>query len=367
MTEAAHLVLRELGFAEHGGAFLDGYSLSVPSGTIHAVMSPNMRVCQVVANLVAGFERPHHGQIELGGRDLLLRGPGRRGMMTIRPDLALFPDMSVFGNIAFPLEQQRHETAEVRRRVEALAAEIEIGIDLLPRRPADIPPEACIRVALARALAGDPQVLVLERPLATLAIAARLAFLPDLRRLLRKLRLTTLLVTDDLQEAMVIADAISILIDGRELQNGTAETIFKRPVNALVARLAGPCNLLPVTIETTGGLTAIHSPMLQGGSATLPRDRSPIGIEAGPALLAVRPEAVRLFLGIRRFDVLADGVIADVIPHGNSAQIRVTLDQYMQGMLADVPLPAPMPLEIGRRATVGWNRGDMHLLAREPM
>lgn len=362
MTVTDHLELRDLRFSERGTILLDGYSVRVPAGMLHAVVTPDPRLCQVIANLVAGFERAHHGHVEIGGRDLSLRGPGRRGVMTIRPDLALFPDMSVFDNIAFPLEQQRHGASEIRRRVERLAAEIEIGGEQLRKRPGEIAIDMRIRVALARALAAEPQVLVLERPLHTLTIAGRLSFLPEMRRLLRQSRLTTLLVTDDLQEAMVMADALSVVVDGRELQNDSAETIFKRPANAVVALLAGPCNLLPVTAATLSGQTTIHGPMLQGGAALLPRDRTPIGIEDGPALLAVRPEAVRLFLGIRRFDVLADGIITDVMPHGNSAQIRVTLDQYPQGMLADVPLPAPMPLEIGRRATIGWNRGDMHLL-----
>ncbi|WP_374371888.1 ABC transporter ATP-binding protein [Dongia sp.] len=365
MTETAHLELRDLRFSERGTILLDGYSVRVSAGMVQAVVSPDTRLCQLIANLVAGFERVHHGQIEIGGRDLSLRGPGRRGVMTIRPDLALFPDMSVFANIAFPLEQQRHGAAEIRRRVERLAAEAGIGSEHLEKKPGDMAPDMCIRVALARALAGEPQVLVLERPLHILTIAGRLGFLPEMRRLLRQSRITTLLVTDDLQEAMVLADSLSVVIGGRELQNDSAEAIFKRPANATVARLAGACNLLPVRAATLAGQTTIHGAMLQGGAALLPRDRTPIGIEDGPALLAVRPEAVRLFLGIRRFDVLADGIIADVMPHGSSAQIRVTLDQYPQGMLADVPLPAPMPLEIGRRATVGWNRGDMHLLAPE--
>lgn len=366
MVGTHHLVLRDLQFSERAQRLLDGYGASIPSGGLHAIVAPDIRVCQVLADLVAGFERPSRGHIELDGRDLALRGPGRRGVMSVRADLALFPRLTGFANIAFALEQQRHAPDEVRRRVERLSDEVGLDKVSLSLLPSDMPAEERIRVALARALAAEPSILLLERPLQSLSAPGRLGFLPELRRLLRQFRITTILITDNLTEGMIGADEISVIMNGRELQRGGPEAIYQRPANATVARLAGACNLVPVTLEIDEGQITIRADLLQGGRATLPRERLPVDLAPGPALLMVRPEAVKLFLGIRRFDLLAEGVIADVMPHGNGAQIRVTLDQYPRGMLADVPLPAPMPLEIGRRATLGWNRGDFHLLPPEP-
>lgn len=365
MTQVAKLALREITCVERDEMLLDRISLEIGAGAVRAVIATDPAACPIIADLVSGFRRPQHGTIELDGRDLALRGPGRRGVMSIRADLALFPGMTGFANIAFPLEQHQHAAAEIKRRVETLAAEIGISAADLGRKPAEMAPEIRCRVALARAIAAEPQVLVLERPLASLSVAARLGFLPEMRRLLQQFGLTTLLVTDDLHEAMILAQEMSVVVEGHEVQSGPAEAIYKRPVNATVARLAGACNLLAVKVETSDGQIVIMGAMLQGGRAELPRDRQSIGVEQGDALLMVRPEAVRLFLGIRRFDVLAEGIIADVIPHGNGARIRVALDRHPQGMLADVPLPAPMPLEIGRRATVGWNRADLYLLPPE--
>lgn len=368
MAESHHLILRELAFAVGPRRILADYSLDVPSGGIAAIVAPDASDCRALADLVAGFQRPQGGRIEIDGRDLALRGPGRRNVMSVRGDLALFPAMSAFSNVAFPLEQQhRHGADEIRRRVEQLASAVGLdnaALEVLPNR---LRPEQQLRLALARALAAEPQVLLLERPLHALPIAARLGFLPELRRLLRQVKTTILLVTDDLTEAMVVADVISVVMDGRELQKGGAEAIFKRPANVTIARLAGTCNLVPVAIEAKDGQIVMRAGILQGGQAILPDTGSRGELNSVDAVLMVRPEAVRLFLGIRRFDVLAEGVIADVMPHGNGAQIRVTLDQYPRGMLAEVPLPAPMPLEIGRRATLGWNREDCHLLPPEQL
>lgn len=368
MVASHHLVLRDLGFVARSRHLLDGYNLDVPSGGIAAIVAPETGLCQVLADLVAGFERPQRGHIEIDGRDLALRGPGRRGIMSVRADLALFPGMTGQANIAFPLEQQqRHGAAEIERRVNQLADAVGIDDSVLRAMPADLQPEHQIRLALARALAAEPQVLLLERPLNGLPIASRLGFLPELRRLLRQFRITTLLVTDDLNEAMVLADDISVVMAGQEVQRGGAEAIYKRPANITIARLAGACNLVPVAVEAKDGQIIIRAGILQDGQAILPDTGTAGELKSVDAVLMVRPEAVRLFLGIRRFDVLAEGVIADVMPHGNGAQIRVTLDQYPRGMLAEVPLPAPMPLEIGRRATLGWNREDCHLLPPEPL
>lgn len=368
MVASHHLVLRDLGCTAANRRLLDGYSLDVPAGGIAAIVAPETGLCQTLADLVAGFERLQQGHIEIDGRDLALRGPGRRGIMSVRAELALFPGMSGETNIAFPLEQQqRHNAAEIKRRVQQLAEAVGIGDAVLTALPTNLPPEQQIRLALARALAAEPQVLLLERPLNGLSVASRLGFLPELRRLLRQFKLTTLLVTDDLNEAMVLADDISVVMNGSEVQKGSADSIYKRPGNVTIARLAGACNLVPVAIEAKEGQIIIRASILQGGQAILPDTGAVSELKSVDAVLMVRPEAVRLFLGIRRFDVLAEGVIADVMPHGNGAQIRVTLDQYPRGMLAEVPLPAPMPLEIGRRATLGWNREDCHLLPPEPL
>lgn len=368
MVASHHLVLRDLGVAAGARRLLDGYSIGVPSGGIAATVAAEAGLCPILADLVAGFERLPQGHIEIDGRDLALRGPGQRGIMSVRADLALFPGMNGAANIAFPLEQQhRHNAAEIKRRVEQLAGAIGIADAALNARPAGLPPEQQIRLALARALAAEPQVLLLERPLNALPIASRLGFLPELRRLLRQVKITTLLVTDDLNEAMVLADDISVVMDGREIQKGSADFIYKRPGNVTIARLAGACNLLPVAIEAKEGEIVVRASILQGGQALLPDTGAASELKSADAVLMVRPEAVRLFLGIRRFDMLAEGIIADVMPHGNGAQIRVTFDRYPRGMLAEVPLPAPMPLEIGRRATLGWNREDCHLLPQEPL
>lgn len=357
-----HLDLRDLTAGTRSDTILDGFSASLERGSFAALVTPDQRAGTAVVDLVAGFVRPRQGRILLDGKDLALRAPGERGIMTIRPELALFPHLSGLANISFPLEQRGHDRTEIKTRVDRLAEECALAPSVLALLPARMSAEQQVRVALARALAGEPEVLLLERPLQALAPAARRGFLPELRRLHRQSGLTTLLVTDDLTDATAVADSIAIVIHGREAQRGKPEDLFGRPANASIARLSGPCNLIPVNIEIHESKVAVQSAVLQPGLGEIGRDRCHASLSNGPAQMLVRPEAVRLFLGIRRFDMLTDGHIADVMPRGGGAQIRVAIEGLSAGIIADVPLPSPFPLELGRRITLGWNRADAFLL-----
>lgn len=366
MSGPVHLELRDLTAGTRAEPILDGFSASLERGTLSALVSLDARSAGAVIDLIAGFVRPRHGRILLDGKDLSLRAPGERGVMTVRPGFALFPHLTALANIAFPLEQRGHDRIEIKNRIDRLAAECGLESEILPRLPSTLSTEQQFRVALARAIGGEPEILLLERPLQSLSPAARRAFLPELKRLHRHFGFTTLLATDDLAEAMAVADNILILVEGREIQRGKPEELFSRPANAAVARLAGPCNFVPVEIDVTENKITLRSAILQSGSGEIGRERCHLSLTGGsarmPAQLLVRPEAVRLFLGIRRFDMLADGHIADVMPRGGGAQIRVAIEGFAPGIIADVPLPAPFPLEFGRRITLGWNRADAFLL-----
>ncbi|MBK8158303.1 MAG: ABC transporter ATP-binding protein [Rhodospirillaceae bacterium] len=362
MSVPTHLDLRDLTIGGPTGPVLDGYSAALHRGAIFALVSPDQSGLRALIDAVAGFTRPQHGRILLDGKDLGLRAPGERGVMTVRSNPALFPHLCVLANIAFPLQQRGHDQGEIKNRLDRLTEECGISADLLTCMPGALSAEQQLRVALARALGGEPEILLLERPLHMLAPAARRAFLPEVKRLHRQFGLTTLLATDDLVEAMALADTISVLIEGREAQHGKPEDLFGRPANAVIARLAGPCNLLPVEINVSEAKVILRSAILQAGGCDIGRDRCHPTLATGPAQLLIRPEVVRPFLGIRRFDMLADGQIADVMPRGGGVQIRATIEGFQPGIIADIPLPAPFPLEAGRRITLGWNRADAFLL-----
>jgi ABC-type Fe3+/spermidine/putrescine transport system ATPase subunit len=361
MAGPGHLDLRDLTAGE-GAAALDGFSAQLPRGAFFALVAPAPELLTTAIDLIAGFARPRHGRILIDNKDLGLRAPGERGVMTVRAHLALFPHLSLRANIAFPLEQRGHDRAEIATRLERLVEECGIAAELLDRMPAHLTSEQQLRGALARAIAGEPEILLLERPLQALPGAARHAFLPELIRLHRQFNLTTLFATDDLAEAMALADIISVVVGGREVQLGKAEELFGKPASATVAQLAGPCNLLPVDAEIQDGKVALRSALLQSGGGELGRERCHPQLASGPALLLVRPEVVRPFLGIRRFDLLTDGTIADVMPRGTNTRIRVAIEGFAPGIIAEIPAPAPFPLESGRRVTLGWNRADSYLL-----
>lgn len=358
---ANYLDLRDL-TAGNSTAAIDGFSAQLARETLFAFVAPTADVLTTIVDLIAGFAQPHHGRVLIDNQDLGRRNPGERGVVTVRPHLALFSRLTLRANIAFPLEQRGYNREEITSRLDRLVKECGIEVDLLSRLPSSLAPEQQLRGALARAIAAEPEILLLERPLQTLPHTARYTFLPELKRLHQRFNLTTFFATDDLTEAMAIADIISVIVEGREAQLGTAEELFSRPNNAAVAELIGPCNLLPVEVEIQETKAVLQSPFFQSGVAEIGRDRCHPQLVSGTALLLVRPDVVRPFLGIRRFDFLIDGTIVDIMHRGTHTHIRVNVASFSPGIISEISFPAPFTLERGKHVTLGWNRIDSYLL-----
>ena len=222
---------------------LDGLNLDIAAGSFFALLGASGSGKTTLLRLVAGFEAPDSGRIRLDGDDLNGVPPYRRPVNLVFQSYALFPHMTVAGNIGFGLRREGMAVPEIRRRVaEAMALVRLEGLE--DRKPREISGGQAQRVALARALAKRPKLLLLDEPMAALDRSLREHTRVELKRLHRELGTTFVLVTHDQEEALALADRVALLDGGKLVQMGTPQDLYERPASLAVACFVGRINLM---------------------------------------------------------------------------------------------------------------------------
>jgi spermidine/putrescine transport system ATP-binding protein len=199
--------------------------------------------------MIAGFEQPTSGRVLLEGQDVSRVPPYRRSVNTVFQQYALFPNMTVYDNVAFGPRSQHVEAKEVDRRVRELLEIVRLG-DLAGRRPAQLSGGQQQRVALARALVNYPRALLLDEPLGALDLKLRQAMQLELKRIQREVRIAFMYVTHDQEEALTMSDRIAVMNEGRVEQIGSPRAIYDEPATVFVAGFIGVANLIAVAEGT---------------------------------------------------------------------------------------------------------------------
>ncbi len=245
----------------NGRAVLEGISFSVARGETVCLLGPSGSGKSTTLRLIAGLEEPDVGDILWAGESLLGVPPHERRFGLMFQDYALFPHMTVWDNVAFGLRMQGLSRVEIERRVREALARVNL-LDFARRRVTDLSGGEQQRVALARTLAPRPRLLMLDEPLGSLDRALRERLLEDLRHILAEEDIPAIYVTHDQEEAFAIADRIVLLHQGRVVQEGTPEAIYRQPATPWVAQFFGLTNLLsgrvvslaPFQVMTTEGV-----------------------------------------------------------------------------------------------------------------
>ena len=237
---------------EFGGKIiLDNLSMVARDGEILVLLGPSGSGKTTLINLVAGLILPDRGEIMIDGRvassPTACVEPRERGVGLVFQNYALWPHMTVYENIAFPLRARGMDEEMIRTRVREMLKFVSLTIDP-DRHPPQLSGGEAQRVALARALVLDPQILLLDEPLSSLDEGLRLELIGELKRLQRRLGVTTVWVTHDSGEALEVADRIAVMLQGRILQVGASEEVYRRPANIESARLLGRLNVLPASL-----------------------------------------------------------------------------------------------------------------------
>ena len=265
---------------------LKDISVSVEPGEFFALLGPSGSGKSTLLRLIAGFNRHQAGEVLIGGRDVTGTPPWKRDVGMVFQNYALWPHMTVEQNVAFGLEERRLPRAQVREKVAA-------ALDLVglagygARRPGQLSGGQQQRVAIARTLAIEPQVLLLDEPLSNLDARLRVQTRQELVKLQRRLGITTIFVTHDQIEALTTCHRVAVMDEGVIQQVGTPMELFDFPVNRFVAQFVGSVNLFAGRFEREGGA-------LRFASEKLGRVALPAGVEppAGEYDLAFRPHAV---------------------------------------------------------------------------
>jgi len=257
--------------------------------------------------------------------------------------------MSVRSNIAYGLEMERLPKAEIGQRVDAMLETVQLT-DLAHRRPDQLSGGQKQRVALARALVKRPRLLLLDEPLGALDKKLRLSMQLELKRLQHEVGITFVMVTHDQEEALVMADRIAILKDGRLLQCDTPHEVYERPSSRFVAEFIGVMNFIPGSLSN-GRVVAADGTMFSGyGVAT--------GAQATQAFAAVRPERISLFP--KTADNSIRGIVEAKAYHGQDMQMHLRTGLSEKPFLVRVTTQAidQRPVNVGDEVEIGWAAAD---------
>ena len=265
---------------------LKDITVTVEPGEFFALLGPSGSGKSTLLRLIAGFNQHQAGEVLIGGRDVTGTPPWKRNVGMVFQNYALWPHMTVEQNVAFGLEERRLPRGEIREKVKAALDLVGLG-GLGARRPGQLSGGQQQRVAIARTLAIEPQVLLLDEPLSNLDAKLRVQTRQELVKLQRRLGITTIFVTHDQIEALTTCHRVAVMDDGVIRQVGTPMELFDHPVNRFVAQFVGSVNLFAGDFRREGDRLRFVSPKL--GTVALPAGVEP---PAGAFDLAFRPHAV---------------------------------------------------------------------------
>jgi len=282
----AEIVLKDIvkRFGEHTA--VKGVNLHVRDGEFLIMVGPSGCGKTTTLNMISGLEQPTSGEIAIGGKVVNDLEPGERGLGMVFQDLALFPHLTVYENIAFGLRVKKVPQAELDTRVRAAAEAVHI-LPLLAKRPAQCSGGESQRVALARTIVTNPSVFLMDEPLSSLDAKLRVDMRTELKRLHERLKSTFVYVTHDQAEAMTMADRIVVMSKGVIEQVGGPLDIYRKPASQFVAGFFGTptMNFLPGVVEAAdGGLvfktTNIRQPLPNGLPAALAGRNVVLGVRS---------------------------------------------------------------------------------------
>lgn len=336
---------------------VDDISLRIRAGEFVTLLGASGSGKTTTLMIIAGFQNPNSGNVLIDGEDVTGVPPYRRNLGLVYQHYALFPNMTVAKNVAFPLEMRRRPKEEIGKRVAAVLDLVNLG-GYEDRMPQQLSGGQQQRVALARALVFEPPVLLMDEPLGALDKKLREQMQEEIMRIHHKLGTTTVYVTHDQEEALTMSDRIVVLSEGRIAQSGKPEEIYERPATRFVADFMGATNFISGTVKEEGPPAVVcteHGAILNIDGA---------GLARGDAVtVAVRPERVRIATGQNSLPWSWGGRIEQTVYVGGIRRYHVLLDGGDR-LIVSQPNLGDSPISHGAKVRVTW-RPDDGLVLRE--
>ncbi len=336
---------------------VDDVSIDIERGEFVTFLGPSGSGKTTTLLMIAGFEYPTSGVIELDGRDLVLSKPYERNIGMVFQNYALFPHMTAAKNVVFPLKMRRFPRADIQARAERMLELVGLR-RFADRYPRELSGGQQQRVALARGLVFNPDVLLLDEPLGALDKNLREQMQVELKRIHREVGITMIYVTHDQTEAMTMSDRVAVFCNGKVEQVGTPLEVYNRPVNRFVGEFIGDSNFFAGRIDASRpGLVELAG---IGPVRITPKGQAPV--PAGDVDLMIRPERLRLRAANDGADNALEMTVDDIINYGDSILVI--------GKANGLPLRArivgsePDAWTQGMKVKLFWAPADAHLLVR---
>jgi putative spermidine/putrescine transport system ATP-binding protein len=366
--------VRGVGKSFQGAPAVIDASFTLDRGRFLTILGPSGSGKTTLLRMIAGFVAPDAGEILINGVPVAARPPHRRSIGMVFQKLALFPHMTAEENVAFPLRMRRFDARLIPAKVEAALALVRLG-GLGARRVHELSGGQQQRVAIARALVFEPDILLLDEPLAALDRKLREDMQLEFRRIQKELGVTTINVTHDQREALVMSDEVIVMDHGRIQQAATPLEAYRRPGNAFVAGFIGVSNFLAGRVTARAG-DAIDFAFAGGTGRGVAAEGGGALAPGAPITAMLRAEALR----IARPEEAPDGLdvrlharIVDVIFEGDREVIEVLVETGKDGA-GDAGAPPALRLfetradrlgahKVGERVAIGWRGEDCRVFA----
>jgi spermidine/putrescine transport system ATP-binding protein len=310
---------------------VDTLSFQVEDGEFFSILGPSGCGKTTLLRMIAGFQQPTEGKLMIRGRDMSAIPPNRRPVNLVFQNLALFPMMNVWENIAFGLKRQRLPAAEIRRRVDSLLERVHLS-GYGEKDIAQLSGGQKQRVAIARSLVLEPSLLLLDEPLGALDLKLREQMKIELKKLQADVGTTFMYITHDQSEALVMSDRVAVMNNGIFEQVDTPRNLYSNPASRFVAGFVGETNILPVTV-TTGAPLRVRTAFGLELSATAVND-----FQGDQLDLFIRPESFILdppatMKEINRFSLHVQSILFD----GSNTKLLATIDNSDHELTVALP------------------------------
>ncbi|MGI9420759.1 MAG: ABC transporter ATP-binding protein [Geminicoccaceae bacterium] len=334
---------------------VDDLDMQIMAGEFVTFLGPSGCGKSTTLRIIGGFERPDAGRVVLAGEDITAEPPNKRDVNMVFQDYALFPHMTVAGNMAFGLELKGQSRSEIDRRLAELLTLLELET-LSERMPDQLSGGQRQRVALARALAPDPRLLLLDEPLAALDAKLRAQVQLELKDIQRRTGKTFFFVTHDQDEALTMSDRIVVMNEGRVEQSGTPEDLYHHPASRFVAEFIGETNLISGTVTHVDGERVALD--WQGATLHAVGDRSPSIGQTVTA--AIRPERITLRAGKAAENGALQGRITKRVFKGSRTVLDIAVGE--EATLRAVVTDGALDRVDAEQVWVSWESDSLTLL-----
>ncbi len=332
-------------------------NLDIAEGEFITMLGPSGSGKTTCLMMLAGFETPTNGEIYLDGNPISNIPPHKRGIGMVFQNYALFPHMTVYENLAFPLKVRKFSKDETDKKVEKALSMVSLS-DFGSRMPAQLSGGQQQRVAVARALVFDPAVVLMDEPLGALDKNLRESMQYEIKHIHESIGVTVVYVTHDQSEALTMSNRIAVFNDGKVQQLSSPDKLYEEPVNSFVAEFIGENNTF------------------QGEVADISNDKCKIKLDSGDEILAnpirVKSKGEKSIVSLRPERAIIDpekkmdnkfkGRIEEVIYHGDHTRVRLNLLGNKEFILKVPNSSARMDIKLGNEIKIGWNSFDARAL-----